>query len=117
MNILITYWQTVRLARDELRNAGAAFVLFEHSGKWFELTTLQGNPKRICGALKKTGDRCRSKSLHRGGKCKFHGGLSSGARTPEGKARALEAMRKGRVRWLAERRASFQPVRTGAQAR
>jgi hypothetical protein len=98
MNTPITYWQAVRLARDELRNTGAAFVLFEYAGKWFELATVHSNPKQVCGARKKIGERCRSKSLHRGGKCKFHGGLSTGARSPEGKAKSIAAMQAGRWR-------------------
>lgn len=77
-------------------------IVFEQGGRWYELSRNRYNPKRVCGARKKTGERCRSKSLHRGGKCKFHGGLSTGARTPEGKAKAIAAMRAGRVKWKAE---------------
>lgn len=84
----------INLAREELRATGAEFVLFEHDGKWYELT--RRSFRRVCGARKKDGERCRSKDLHRGGKCKFHGGLSTGARTPEGKARSIAAMRAGR---------------------
>lgn len=88
--------QKAILAREELRATGAEFVLFEHSGEWFELAGRK--LRRVCGARKKTGDRCRSKDLHRGGRCKYHGGLSTGARTLEGKARSLAAMRAGRWR-------------------
>jgi len=28
----------------------------------------------------------------RGGKCRFHGGMSTGAKTPEGKARSMMAL-------------------------
>lgn len=98
INTSTTYWQTIRLAMGELRTRGAAFVLFEYAGKWFELTKEYGNPKPICGARKKTGDRCRSKALRRGGKCKFHGGLSTGARTPAGKAKSIAAMLAGRLK-------------------
>jgi hypothetical protein len=37
--------------------------------------------------------------------CRFHGGLSTGAITEDGKARSLSAMRAGRQRWLEETRA------------
>jgi hypothetical protein len=37
-------------------------------------------------------------------RCRFHGGCSTGARTEEGKARALAAMCAGRQRWLEEMR-------------
>jgi hypothetical protein len=38
-------------------------------------------------------------------RCRLHGGLSTGARTPEGKARVLAALIEGRQRWLEEMRA------------
>lgn len=84
--------EKILIAREALR-AGAEFVVYEHGGHWYELTR---RIRRVCGALKKTGERCRSKDLHRGGKCKFHGGLSTGPRTPEGKARSIAAMHAGR---------------------
>lgn len=87
----------IRAALVELRTTQAPFILREHQGRWFEVK--QGKSKRICGAKKKDGTRCRSKSLHRGSKCKFHGGLSTGAKTFEGKARAIAAMRAGWVKW------------------
>jgi hypothetical protein len=90
-----SYFDTCKLARAELRATEAAFIVFEHGGRWYELASIQSKPKLICGARKKTGERCRSKKLYRGGRCKFHGGLSTGARTPEGKARAIAAMRAG----------------------
>ena len=95
MNERDSYLYVIRLARTELK-AGAVFTVFEYSAKWYELRKVYGNPKQICGARKKTGERCRSKMLHRGGKCKFHGGLSTGARTPEGKAKSIAAMQAGR---------------------
>lgn len=43
----------------------------------------------ICGATgKRTGKPCPSKVLYGNGRCRHHGGLSSGPRTAEGKARA-----------------------------
>lgn len=98
-----TFTETCKQALAELRATGTAFIVFEHGGRWYELNHNRYNPKRICGARKKTGERCRSKDLHRGGKCKFHGGLSTGARTPEGKARAIAAMQTGHAKWLSER--------------
>ena len=38
-------------------------------------------------------------------RCRFHGGLSTGAITEDGKARSLAAMRAGRQRWHEEMRA------------
>jgi hypothetical protein len=75
-------------------------------------------PKHLrprCGA------RCRSKGgapciapcfMRPGGtlamRCRMHGGASTGAKTPEGKARLVEAGRKGAIiRW--ERHRAQQP--------
>ncbi len=96
-----TYKQTIRQALAELRTTGAAFVVFQFNDGWFELAYPFRKAARICGARKKTGARCRCKALHRGGKCKFHGGLSTGPKTPEGNARAIAAMRAGWARWIA----------------
>jgi hypothetical protein len=37
-------------------------------------------------------------------RCRLHGGMSTGARTAEGKARVLAALVEGRQRWLEELR-------------
>ena len=42
---------------------------------------------------------CQCKLLLRGGKCRFHGGMSTGAKTPEGKARSMAALRSGWLKW------------------
>lgn len=39
--------------------------------------------------------KCKNGNL----RCRFHGGLSTGPRTPEGKERALKALRDGWRRW------------------
>ena len=101
-DIVETYYEKYKQAHAEMKATGAAYAVFEHGGRWYELTRNCCKPKRICGARKKTGERCRSKDLHRGGKCKFHGGLSTGARTPGGKARAIAAMQRGKAKWLSE---------------
>jgi hypothetical protein len=38
-------------------------------------------------------------------RCRLHGGLSTGAKTPEGKARVLAALTEGRRRWIAQMKA------------
>lgn len=50
--------------------------------------------KPVCGARNRRGQPCQSKKLLRGGKCKFHGGMSTGPKTPEGLARCAEAGRR-----------------------
>lgn len=74
---------------------------------------------KTCTAIKKNGERCQSKKLYKGEKCKYHGGLSlnaeekakitaetgrefrkTGPATPDGWARTLAGFR----RWVEERR-------------
>ncbi len=45
--------------------------------------------RKICGARNRKGNPCACKMLYRNGRCKYHGGLSTGPKTPEGRARAL----------------------------
>lgn len=59
--------------------------------------------QRRCGAKTRKGTPCQRKGLGRGGRCPNHGGLSTGPKTPEGKARSLQAMREGLARWRAQK--------------
>lgn len=54
-----------------------------------------------CGAITRKGTPCRAKSEPGRRRCKFHGGYSTGPKTPEGRARIAEAQRK---RWDRRRR-------------
>jgi hypothetical protein len=54
------------------------------------LRELQNKP---CGARTRTGQPCRRKGLGKGGRCSNHGGMSTGPRTPEGRARVAAAVR------------------------
>ena len=65
-----------------------------------------------CGARTRKGTPCRNKSEPGKRRCKFHGGLSTGARTPEGIERIREAQRR---RW-ARARDKSAAVPTGNQA-
>ena len=57
-------------------------------------------PKTICGARRKyDGQPCQAKALRKG-RCKLHGGMSTGPKTPEGRARIASAMR---AKWTAKR--------------
>lgn len=53
-----------------------------------------------CGAKTRKGTPCRCRPIPGKRRCKFHGGLSTGPKTPEGKERIREALRR---RWQAER--------------
>ena len=53
--------------------------------------------KPKCGAYaRSTGHPCKAKALTNG-RCKNHGGMSTGPKTPEGKARALANLRQFKV--------------------
>ena len=41
-----------------------------------------------CGAKTRAGTPCKLRSIYDNGRCKFHGGLSTGPKTPEGKKRS-----------------------------
>jgi hypothetical protein len=62
--------------------------------------------KQRCGAkLHNKLAACRRWLVPGRTRCRLHGGLSTGARTPEGKARVRAALIDGRQRWLEEMRA------------
>lgn len=62
-------------------------------GRW------QATRRVICGAKRhRDGQSCRAKSEPGKRRCRFHGGCSTGPRTPEGKARALANLRRGKDR-------------------
>jgi hypothetical protein len=48
-----------------------------------------------------TGQPCQAPAMENG-RCKLHGGLSTGPRTPEGKERWRKAVREGWKRWRLE---------------
>ena len=56
----------------------------------------------ICGAKTRKGGACRNKSEAGRARCKFHGGKSTGPKTPEGRARIAAAQK---ARWAAWRQA------------
>ena len=48
-----------------------------------------------CGAKTRKGTSCQAKALMNG-RCRNHGGMSTGPKTPEGKAKALAALKNGK---------------------
>ncbi|MEK6216193.1 MAG: hypothetical protein N2B03_03125, partial [Boseongicola sp.] len=53
---------------------------------------------RKCGATTRKVTPCQMKPVTRSQRCRLHGGLSTGPRTPEGRERIAEAQRR---RWAA----------------
>jgi hypothetical protein len=50
-----------------------------------------------CGARTRKGTPCQCKPVKPGGRCRLHGGLSTGAKTPEGKAKAALNLKKAQA--------------------
>lgn len=53
-----------------------------------------------CGATTRRGTPCQAPAVwwRSNGRCKLHGGLSTGAKTPEGRARALANLKQNRAK-------------------
>ncbi|AXI43508.1 hypothetical protein C1J02_17435 [Sulfitobacter sp. SK011] len=58
--------------------------------------------RQLCGSNTRKGNPCRNMSEPGRRRCKFHGGRSTGPKTPEGKARIADAQK---ARWAAYRAA------------
>jgi hypothetical protein len=54
------------------------------------------NQTKRCGAVTRTGALCKAAALPKSGRCKNHGGLSTGPKTIEGCKRVADAQRR---RW------------------
>lgn len=61
-----------------------------------------------CGARTRRGTSCVAKAIDGPGRCRHHGGLSTGAKTEAGMQRIIDAQRR---RWAAWRAAKFSHVR------
>jgi hypothetical protein len=60
-----------------------------------------------CGAWARTrGRSCQARGLGQGGRCKFHGGESTGPRTVEGRQRIADAQRARWARYRFKKRKS-----------
>ncbi|MCZ6895520.1 MAG: HGGxSTG domain-containing protein [Gammaproteobacteria bacterium] len=59
--------------------------------------------KLPCGAKTRAGPPCKRMAL-RNGRCRNHGGLSTGPRSPEGMAKSLAALQAGWRRWYESKR-------------
>lgn len=64
---------------------------------------MDGDKNSICGAKTRAGTPCLRKDLLRGGRCRLHGGLSTGPKTLEGKRRSALNTGKSYEELLANR--------------
>jgi hypothetical protein len=69
---------------------------------------------KICknGVRVSRGLFCKAWAMENG-RCRVHGGLSTGPRSPDGKARVVAAMVEGRRKWVALRRAAGKKFPAG----
>jgi hypothetical protein len=56
-------------------------------------------PSLLCGARTRRGTYCKAPGHGQGGRCKLHGGKSTGPRTAEGRARIAESNRRRAAAW------------------
>nr|WP_280739655.1 helix-turn-helix transcriptional regulator [Mameliella alba] len=89
-------WADMLAAEDAAREA--AFLAHVRRLQ-MQCETVRAKRRVICGARTRKGTPCRAKSEPGRRRCKFHGGKSTGARTPEGIARIREAQRQRWARW------------------
>jgi len=66
-------------------------------------------PKRErprCGAKTRAGGSCKAPAVRGKSRCRMHGGLSTGPKTPEGRARSTAGVKAYWQRWRAAREAA-----------
>lgn len=73
-------------------------MAYLETGIW-HLNDISSSKKLICGAKTRKGGRCKCTPELGKMRCKFHGGLSTGPRTVEGKAKVASAQKKRWAQW------------------
>ena len=67
---------------------------FEDYREWLAFIDAKGG---TCNAKTRAGTSCKQRGLYTNGRCKLHGGLSTGPKTEEGKKKsALNGLKGGR---------------------
>ena len=81
---------------------------------------IHGKDRQRCGGMGRhaspwrvRGRRCRNWPVPGRTRCRLHGGLSTGPKTPEGMARSVAAKQAGRMRRIAELALEGKKIRTG----
>ena len=99
----------LRRAGKAARGAKRDAVMVARERATEERARLRELRNKPCGARTRTGQPCRRKGLGKGGRCPNHGGMSTGPRTPEGRAR-LSALLK--ARWAVSRGSTRQEAKS-----
>lgn len=74
--------------RKKLKSFSKAFDEAIKERKWIFPPFPEECKDMICGAKTRAGTPCKLTGIYGNGRCKFHGGLSTGPKTPEGKKRS-----------------------------
>ena len=88
----------VKLA--EMHSAGKSGVFRSkpvhglRGGVAFWIGDLPKSARPLCGARTRAGGQCQARAVEGRERCRMHGGLSTGAKTAEGKARICESNRR-----------------------
>ena len=95
----VKYWERkhgviVAVAVDRMFNELAVALTNKPSSK---------SSNQRCGARTRKGTPCKAKALPGKTRCKFHGGMSTGPKTAEGRQKIADAQRR---RWAAYRKAA-----------
>lgn len=90
----------VQECRRESRASRRSFERGQIEKERQKVAALEGLLREIkdyqrCGAKTRTGTPCQCRPVEGKRRCKFHGGLSTGARSTEGRERLREAGRRG----------------------
>ncbi|MEN2426302.1 HGGxSTG domain-containing protein [Chromobacterium vaccinii] len=92
-------YERVRAERERLQaeHGRASWAHFEAHLRFLPPATLPPFPQYpeecqglTCGARTRAGTPCKLTSIYGNGRCKLHGGLSTGPRTTDGKRRAAQ---------------------------
>ena len=85
-------------AMEKAKAEGRAYSFSYEDGKSLK-AWIGKQPKRLqprCGALCRTGEPCQMRVVKGKKRCRLHGGLSTGPKTAEGRARIAESNRRRR---------------------
>jgi hypothetical protein len=108
--MLKAYWveltrveaQRIKIMNDKSEAEHRAAFFVRH-GSWPPQVELPSWPKfplecrnMICGGKgRRSGRPCQCQEIYANGRCKWHGGASTGPKTAEGKARSQSNLRRG----------------------
>jgi hypothetical protein len=108
--MLKAYWvelacveaQRLKIMNDKSETERQA-VFFARHGSWPSPLELPSWPEfplecrdMVCGGKgRRSGRPCQCKEIYANGRCKWHGGASTGPKTAEGRARSQSNLRRG----------------------